>query len=390
MAQQPDLDFVVAYCSLHGSERYVDPGFNTEIQWDIPLLDDYPWIYVPNRTSHRAMSGFLRLLNPDLWYLIQRRKFDAVIIHVGYTVISFWIALIAAKLAGSAVMFGTDAHTLKPRDGKKWKHVLKAWTWSWLFRLADIVIVPSSGGLALMQALKLPEKRVALMPYVVDNDWWTRQAALVDREGVRASWNIPADGNIILFSGKLQPWKRPQDALRAFAEANVPQSWLVFAGDGALRQELEQLAQTLQVAERVRFLGFVNQSQLPAIYVASDVLVFPSVYEPFGVVVNEMMLCGHPVIASDQVGARFDLIRHAETGFVFPCGDVPMLATMFRRVFADRNHLTMMGQRAQHQMARWSIEVRVQHLTQAVARAVSIKQTTARRWTRMGKKQKTR
>ena len=63
------------------------------------------------------------------------------------------------------------------------------------------------------------------------------------------------------------------------------------------------------VADRVRFLGFVNQSGLPAVYAASDVLVLPSSYEPFGVVVNEAMLCGCAAIASDRVGARFDLVK---------------------------------------------------------------------------------
>ena len=63
------------------------------------------------------------------------------------------------------------------------------------------------------------------------------------------------------------------------------------------------------------FLAFVNQSQLPSVYCASDLFVLPSLFEPFGLVVNEAMLCGLPVAVSDRVGAKFDLVRPDENGY---------------------------------------------------------------------------
>jgi len=107
---------------------------------------------------------------------------------------------------------------------------------------------------------------------------------------------------------KLQPWKRPLDLLRAFVKANLPGAYLVFAGEGPLRAQLEAEAASLGVASRVRLLGFVNQSQLPAVYTASDLLVLPTEYEPFGVVVNEAMCCGCVPVASDGCGSACDLV----------------------------------------------------------------------------------
>ena len=72
--------------------------------------------------------------------------------------------------------------------------------------------------------------------------------------------------------------------------------------------------------------------------------MLPSEHEPFGVVVNEAMLCKCPVIVSDRVGARFDLVREAETGFVFPVGDVAGLAVALRRAMTDREGLRQMGE----------------------------------------------
>jgi glycosyltransferase involved in cell wall biosynthesis len=211
-----------------------------------------------------------------------------------------------------------------------------------------------------------------LTPYIVDNDWWTSQAAQVDTLQVRAAWGIPTDDTVVLFCAKLQPWKRPQDLLHAFAQANVPKSWLVYAGDGAIRKELEQTAHELGIADHVRFLGFVNQSKLPAVYATSDLLVFPSEYEPFGVVVNESMLCGHPVVVSDQVGAQV-LVQPGETGFIYPCGDVEQLTTILQEILPDKERLQCMGAMARKHMDTWSPKENVAATFQAIEKAVNYK-----------------
>ena len=77
---------------------------------------------------------------------------------------------------------------------------------------------------------------------------------------------------VVLFCAKLQPWKRPQDLLRAFAQVVDANAYLVFAGEGPLRSELESESRSLGRRDKVRFLGFVNQSGLPETYTASDIL----------------------------------------------------------------------------------------------------------------------
>src|SRR4029077_8084461 len=101
-------------------------------------------------------------------------------------------------------------------------------------------------------------------------------------------------------------------------------------------------------------LGFVNQSQLPAVYRAADVMVIPSEYEPFGLVVNEAMLCGCAVIASDKVGAVRDLIFPGRTGYVYPCRNTRGLARALCDAFADPAKLAEIGQAAGNRIAQWS------------------------------------
>ena len=127
--------------------------------------------------------------------------------------------------------------------------------------------------------------------------------------------------------------------VQAFAQADLPQSVLVFAGEGHQREELQAEAAKRGLQQRVKFLGFINQSQLPALYAAADVLVLPSSYDAFGVVVNEAMCCGCPVIVSDQVGAARDLVAPVRPEFVFPVGDTTALAKTLQAAFADREQL---------------------------------------------------
>jgi glycosyltransferase involved in cell wall biosynthesis len=371
MAAHPGFDLHVAYCSLRGAEAAHDPEFGATVQWDVPLLEGYSWTHVPNRGS--GDESFFGLRNPGIAKLIREGKYNAVLCFVGYVRATFWIAWRAAKSSKTAFLFGTDTNTLAPRDGRKWKSTVKKILWPRLFRLADQVIVPSTGTRDLIESLGLPAERITLTPYSVDNDWWIRQSAAVDRDSVREGWGASSSDAVILFCAKLQPWKRPGDLLSAFAEAKLSNALLVIAGEGPLRAELESQAAALAVDARVRFLGFVNQSQLPAVYAAADLMVLPSEYEPFAVVVNEAMCCGCPVAASDRVGAARDLVAPVRKEFVYCCGDISALAALLKDALADRTWLASLRTAAVAHMRTWSPERNIAATFEAIEIAVARK-----------------
>ena len=148
---------------------------------------------------------------------------------------------------------------------------------------------------------------------------------------------------------------------------------VVFAGEGPLRDELESEAEALGVAPWVRFLGFVNQTMLPEVYRSADVMVLPSEYEPFGVVVNEAMCCGCPVIASDRVGSGRDLIAPTESSFIYPCGDVDALANLLRRVTTSRALLESVGRTCLAHMRTWSPEHNIAATITAIRTAAAVR-----------------
>lgn len=368
MSQDPRLDLLVVYCSLQGARPSIDPEFGVEVAWDTSLLEGYSWVEVPNRSLQPRLGRFFGLFNPGVWKLIREGHFDAVLLP-GYFYFTAWIALAVAKWSGVPIFFITDSHSLRSwRTQTAWKLRFKKWLVRRILSLASGVFVSSTGGVEYVKSLGLASERIFLLPTAVDNDWWTEQAATADRSAARAAWKIPQDASVALFCAKLQGWKGPMDLLEAFAATGVPDSFLVFAGDGPERNLLERRASELGVGDRVRFLGFVNQSQLPSVYCAADLFVLPSLFEPFGLVVNEAMLCGLPVVVSDRVGAKFDLVRPGENGYVFPAGDVAALAAILREILPDAEKRARLGAAARRRMETWS----PREYADGVARALAV------------------
>jgi len=368
MAQDPRLDLQIAYCTLQGAKPEIDPEFGVEVAWDTSVLEGYPWVHLPNRSPVPGLGRFFGLFNPGVWRLIRKGRFDAAILP-GYFYFTAWIAIAAAKWNGTPILFITDSHSLRSwRAQSPWKLRFKRWLVRRIFSLASAILVSSSGGVEYLKSLGFSSDHIFLVPTAVDNDWWTEQAAKVDRQVARDAWKIPAEATVALFCAKLQRWKGPMDLLEAFARTEAPNSYLVFAGDGPERSHLERRATELGLADRVRFLGFLNQSQLPSAYCSADLFILPSLFEPFGLVVNEAMLCGLPVAVSDRVGAKFDLVRPDENGYVFPAGDVEALAAILRRILPDREKRARMGAAARRRMETWS----PREYTDSVVRAVQL------------------
>lgn len=354
MARDPRLALLVAYCSMQGAESGVDPGFGVKISWDTPLLEGYSWTNIPNWALRAGSDHFWGVFNPGLWSLIRDGRFDAVLV-CGYYFASAWIAVGAAKFYGVPLIFVSDAHSLQSwRTQSPWRLRFKKQLLRRIFSFAKAVVVSSSGGVEYLKSLGYPGSQVVLAPTAVDNSWWIQQAAKVNREAVREAWNIPAAASVALFCAKLQPWKGPMDLLEAFARANVANSYLVFVGDGPSRIDVERKARDLGISDRVRLLGFLNQTQIPSAYRVADLFVLPSLFEPFGLVVNEAMLCGLPVVVSDRVGARFDLVCTDDTGKVFPAGNIDALAAILREILPNSAIRKQMGANAARRMDTWS------------------------------------
>ena len=371
MAARDEVETLTAYCSLAEARLWRDEEHLNKDAFDTPVLDGYDWTHPPNWSPRPSLDKFYGLVNPGVVRLALRS--DCVVVF-GHNYVSFWLAICAAKLARKPLILTTDATRLDSSSGSGWKTRLKRRVLPFLYnRVADMVLVPSTAGQRFVCSLGVAEERVALTPYVVDNEAIARTAARSDRTRTRAELGVPPSAPVAVFCAKFIARKRPHDVLRAFAQANVPASYLVMVGDGPLMESLKEEAARLNITERVRFTGLVKYSRLPEVYAASDLLVFTSEEEPYGLPVNEAMVCGLPVVASDQIGAAHDLVREGLTGYTYPCGDVGKLAATLRELLPDGERLRKMGAAARQRMTTWSPRENAEATLRAVEKVVAAK-----------------
>jgi glycosyltransferase involved in cell wall biosynthesis len=144
------------------------------------------------------------------------------------------------------------------------------------------------------------------------------------------------------YLGRLKRYKQVDLIVRAFARLAHPSATLDIAGTGNDRPRLEQLARSLDLGDRVRFLGFVSEVGKLALLRAAWAVVFTSPKEGWGITNLEAAACGTPVIASDSPGLR-DSVRHGETGYLVPHGDVAALTAAMRAIADAPNLVATLG-----------------------------------------------
>ncbi|HYL57838.1 MAG TPA: glycosyltransferase family 4 protein [Candidatus Acidoferrales bacterium] len=349
LAASPDIDLTVFFLSDLSTRAYLDPGFGVRFEWDVPLLGGYRSEFLPHIGSGSGLS-FWRPWTFGLRTRLRRGGFDALWVH-GYAHRGCLAGICAAKSLGVPVLLRGESNLQSETDD-----ALKLG----VKRLAMPRLLAAIDGLLAIGRLNreyyvhygADPARIFSMPYAVDNDYFRAAAerARPGRERLRAELGLRAGRPVILFASKMQPHKCAADLLEGYARlvANgTPESgpYLVFAGDGAEREALEARARSLK-PDSVRFLGFRNQSELPALYDLCDLFVLPSDREPWGLVINEVMNAGKPVIVSDRIGAAADLVEDGVNGFVFPARDVSALTNCLQRMMASGEHRMAMGRRA--------------------------------------------
>ena len=323
-------------------------GFDIPFEWDIPLLEGYGWTQAPDVRGRGGLTGFFasRLAHPSR--LLRDLTPDALLL-TGWHAWPLLQLLLAARRQGLPVLMRGDSNALRRRPlPVRLLHRL-------LFTNCAAFLTVGKSNRDLYRDAGVPEKRLFSAPHFVDNARFGESAAQLSprRDELRQSWRIPKNAVCFCFVGKLQRVKRIFDLLEAMklVQARTEQSiHLLIVGTGELMRQAREMAERQGLP--ITFTGFVNQTEIPAAYVATDCLVLPSDHETWGLVLNEAMACGLPAIVSDRVGCAADLITEGETGALFPFGDVQALARCLIAMAADPARMRAMGVRARNRVER--------------------------------------
>ena len=378
LAAQPSVDLTVLYASDFSLRSYNDEGFGVPVAWDVPLLDGYRAEFLP-----RLLDGppihFFRPLCHGIFSRLRRGNFDVLWLH-GYASLNSLQALLAARLLGIPVLLRTDSTLIDHPRGR-----VKLFAKNLFFRLLRPFIfgVLSVGeqNTAYWRHYLGANSRIYPMPYAVDNDFFAEQAALAapQREQLRAALGLQPGRAVILFAAKLIARKRCIDLVEAYLlhTKNLPESarpYLLIVGDGEERAAIEARIAQAGAAHDIRLLGFRNQTELPPLYDLCDVFVLPSVHEPWGLAINEVMAAGRAVLVSDQVGCQPDLVTDGDNGRVVPAGDIPALAAALHSLLHDPQICRAMGERSRARIAQFTFDHDITGLLTAFADAARWKQ----------------
>jgi glycosyltransferase involved in cell wall biosynthesis len=246
----------------------------------------------------------------------------------------------------------------------RWKEAVKRR----LIRLFQAGLVGGMTHADYLAELGLPGDRIFFGYDVVDNDHF-RAGADAARAAPRPP-GLPAA--YFLASSRLIERKNLLSLLDAYAAYRARAgagAWdLVILGDGVQRGDLERRRDQLGLGDHVHMPGFKPYDELPTYYALAGAFVLPSNLEQWGLVVNEAMAAGLPVIVSDRCGCAVDLVEEGRNGFRFPPADAARLAELLARV-AGPSDRAAMGRRSREIIATWSPARFADGLTRAVETA---------------------
>ena len=367
LAREPEIDLTVFYCSRQGLQEYHDEGFGQQVKWDVPLLEGYRSRFLPNLRPQDEVAGFWSLANPRIISELHTGGYDALWMH-GHSYATYLMAVGAAQARRLPIFMRCESHLLLQRSPLK--RLLRRPMMSFFYRKLCRACLPiGTRNREFYRFHGVRSHRLFDVPYAVDNDFFLDATTRFDQddESFREELGLPLDKPLILYASKLTQRKRPLDLLEAYRrlrDSDV-QAALVFVGSGEQEEDLRKYVRHHNIAD-VFFFGFRNQTELPRFYALCDVFVLPSENEPWGLVINEVMSAGLPVIASYEVGATPDLVRHGDNGFVFPSGDVGALAAYLKAVLSDPEVRRKMGERSRSIISEWSFEQCVQGIKAAL------------------------
>lgn len=219
-------------------------------------------------------------------------------------------------------------------------------------------VVPGKSSFAYLRSLGVDEQVIFTAPNAVDNLFFAAQADLARAHAAERGrkWGLPQ--RFVLCAARLVAEKGIFDLLEAYAKLeNEVRSevGLVFAGDGPARAELVRQAQSIRPGT-VSFPGFVQREELAILYALSEALVLPTHSDPWGLVVNEAMACGLPIVVSNVAGCAADLVEDGWNGYIVPPGNPERLKAVLDSLMRSPELRRQMSVRSTERIRDYSPE----------------------------------
>lgn len=321
----------------------IEPGRS----WDV---DESTWRF-RYRYLPSTQIGRHRLRWP--WPLLGRRPDVLVSLYAEPVFLFGWML---AKLRGIKTGFWVEVTFDRWLKRRAWKDAIKRL----VFPRVDVVVTVGADGERFARRYGCPPGRIMFAPHVIDVRHYAGLAKLArpQRGPDRAAG---LHGTTYIFVGRLWWGKGLNYLLDAYAlvQKHSPESTsLLLVGDGPDEAKLRRQC-TEQGIAQVVFAGFKQKSELPRWYAMADVFIFPTLGDPYGLVVDEAMACSLPVISTSAAGEIRDRIEEGVNGYIVPPEDSAALAERMLKLAGDPALRQRMGEQSyekikDHTPERWA------------------------------------
>jgi len=336
-----------------------DPGlrqwqvYSDEIRFSYEVLKSYRLrVGRFNLLPTRGVSAALRACNPE------------VIVCGGYNYLALWQAQRWALRRGVRFLLWSESNALDARQNFPWVEAAKRT----FIQSCDGYVVPGASAAEYLKSFGVAPERISVASNAVDVERFSNGAEQARRDpGLRQRLGLPR--RYLLYVGRFVRAKGVLDLLAAYA--TLPEGirrdvGLVLVGDGEEREELIRCSRNIFPGE-VLFPGFLQRDELSAYYALAEALVFPTHSDPWGLVVNEAMACGLPVIVTDVAGCVAGLVRDGENGYVVGASDAEGLSQAMERLLSAPDLQKQMGHRSREISSRFTPQAWADGLVRAVA-----------------------
>lgn len=340
------------------TEEKFDPGFEKNIEWDIPLLEGYDYTFVKNISKSPGSKTYAGINNPSLIKVLHEWKPDAILVF-GWKFKSH-LKVMRYFHGKVPVLFRGDSTLLSQHRGLRFW--LKFQLLKRIYKNVNIALYVGEENKKYFESAGLKAKQLVYAPHAIDNNRFL--------DTVFDPTENNGKDTVFLFAGKFEEIKNLHFLIETFLSGGFENAQLMLVGKGPLE---EDLVKKFRAKPNIIFCGFRNQKEMPSVYRIADVFVLASKSETWGLAVNEAMAAGAPVLVSDKCGCAVDLVENGKSGYVFTSNDGVDLKNKMTLMASDKAKLKEMGKYAFEKIQDWSFEKIVMAIEDIVNREAATK-----------------
>ncbi|HJX58993.1 MAG TPA: glycosyltransferase family 4 protein [Patescibacteria group bacterium] len=357
LSREPGIDLMVFFYSISAKNRRWQVNRKTiKFKYQILKSFDIPFgknDYIPFTVSFNFLKKLL-ISKPN------------VVIAPGWADFPSYVSAIYCKLFGKKLILRSESTVYEDN----WRRKVFMPLTKFMVNCADAYIAAGTRAKNYLVKLGAKKEKIFVGYSAIDVKLFSlvSKASWAEKVALRKKLGIGPKDRVVMFNGQLIIRKGVYDLLEAFKKIllSFPNATLLMVGYGMEMLGIEKYIRDNRLTKKVILTGFVDNKLLPKYYGISDIFVLPSREETWGMVINEAMASGLPVITGDKVGAGADLIKSGVNGYIFPSGNINKMVTAIEKLLKDRSKRVRFGMESRRIINSFGIDQLVEAILKSI------------------------